>query len=421
MTQAIHPLTGEFIDPADEAAFLELTHPQRLRRARLVFALGAAVWLTFLLRDLAMDDPQLRLVCAGLRVIAVVPGAFLLFQQAPDARRLQGDVAASITVWFALQGVIGVIHPVIDDRLLLAMAAMAGANTLWSVQRFSTLLATNLLVVVPAMSTWLVRLPVGSASAMGGVLLALSMMVATVYFHVGFNTVVRQRQRALWSVEQQVDAREHLLSALAHELRTPMARARMRVALAQESPQALGTHLLRIDADLEHLAALVDGVFRLGELEATARTARRETLAVRELLEAVADVLRGLSTTVTVEVGDVEPAALRADHDLLRTALQGLGTNAVRHARQRVLLEAHRDPQGLVFDVSDDGPGVSEELQGRIFEPFAMGSPERDRYLGHLGLGLAVVRRIAEAHGGSVAVDRAALGGARFRLRVAGT
>ncbi|MCB9662847.1 MAG: HAMP domain-containing histidine kinase [Alphaproteobacteria bacterium] len=417
MTAAIHRLSGEFVDPVDEAAFLEATHAHRLLRTRLVYALGAVTWLLFLVSDLTIADPATRALCAGLRVVAVLPGLGLLVLRTPGPTTLQTSAGLSVAAWFAVQGVLDLVHPHTDDRLLVAMAGLASVNVLCTVHSFRWLVGSTLLLVLPLVPLWATATQADDAAIVSAVLLSAAMIAASLYFHGTFNTVMRQRQRALWQVEAQVGARERLLSALAHELRTPMAKARMRVALAQDAPQRREEHLTRIDADLEHLTDLVDGVFRLGKLDESARTSVREPVSCRALVRAAAESLGGLSPDVEVEVGDLPPTPLLVDHQLLRAALQSLGSNAVRHARGHVRLEAHPVDQGMAFDVSDDGPGVPAEDRERIFDPFVQAGAEGEA--GHLGLGLAIARRIAEAHGGTLTVDDGPLGGARFRLVVA--
>ena len=115
---------------------------------------------------------------------------------------------------------------------------------------------------------------------------------------------------------------------------------------------------------------------------------------------------------------DGAPLSVRAEGRLFRRATRNLVLNAARHATSRVRVEATRDGAWVRVTVSDDGPGVPPELRDRVFEPFARTDEARSRDLGGVGLGLAIVRRILELHGGAVHVDACpALGGARFVAR----
>ena len=113
---------------------------------------------------------------------------------------------------------------------------------------------------------------------------------------------------------------------------------------------------------------------------------------------------------------DAQPAPPAAvDAQRVRQALDNLLENAVRHARSEVSVElvvaADRE---LMIIVEDDGPGIERALLPRLFDAFAHGGERA----GGAGMGLSTVRAIAEAHGGGVSVGVAALGGARFTLRL---
>ena len=103
---------------------------------------------------------------------------------------------------------------------------------------------------------------------------------------------------------------------------------------------------------------------------------------------------------------------------LLRRAVLNLGTNAVRHARSRVRLSAASRGGRVWVHVDDDGPGVPPEARDRVFEPFFRMDASRTSDTGGAGLGLAIVQRIAQVHGGTVTVGEAPLGGARFTLEL---
>jgi two-component system OmpR family sensor kinase len=129
----------------------------------------------------------------------------------------------------------------------------------------------------------------------------------------------------------------------------------------------------------------------------------------------------GLTAKRRFELGPVPKGWLYADADRLAQALHNLARNSVEHTSPgtgQVRLEVERTPaDGLRFIVLDDGPGIPTEQRQRIFERFHRTDEARDRSSGGAGLGLAIVRAIAEAHGGSVAAgDRSDRCGARVEL-----
>lgn len=119
-----------------------------------------------------------------------------------------------------------------------------------------------------------------------------------------------------------------------------------------------------------------------------------------------------------------EPPTVEADARLLRRDLDNLLDNAVRHGAPPVELvtggEQIVQGEALRVEVLDRGPGVAAADRARVFEPFFRADASRARHAGGVGLGLALCRRIAGAHGGRVEVAPRDGGGARFTLRVPG-
>jgi signal transduction histidine kinase len=108
------------------------------------------------------------------------------------------------------------------------------------------------------------------------------------------------------------------------------------------------------------------------------------------------------------------------DADLLRRLLDNLLSNAVRHTPPggSVTVSAQRDGGGWQIAVADTGPGVPAALRPRLFDRFSRGDGARRRDSGGAGLGLSLCAAIAAAHGGDIAIDDTAPGGARFVVRL---
>jgi signal transduction histidine kinase len=172
---------------------------------------------------------------------------------------------------------------------------------------------------------------------------------------------------------------------------------------------------------------LVDDMLLLAAAEQT-EFLRLETI---DLARFVAELWDGASLIADrrFELSEVPAGTLRADPDRLAQALRNLIANAVGHTAsgkglvrlsvQRV--SAGRLPGvGVRFVVEDDGPGVPEDQRERVFDRFHRTDAARDRASGGVGLGLAIVRAIAEAHGGRVSAGEADAGGARFEMELSG-
>jgi signal transduction histidine kinase len=238
------------------------------------------------------------------------------------------------------------------------------------------------------------RAEVGSADAIGTVAAA-------------FNGMADQVQRL-------VAGQEELLHITSHELRTPLQRLhftleRLRSAGGEEAANALD----RMDRDLSEMDELIEELLAYVRLKER-RPELRANVDVAALCGDVCDGLAGTAPGVTLTAAPRSGIELEAEARLVRRAVSNLVVNALRHARGRVEVAASRRDGVIHIDVDDDGAGIAAADRERIFEPFVRldGAGESVGF----GLGLAIVRRIAEMHGGSVEAGASPLGGARFRI-----
>ena len=204
---------------------------------------------------------------------------------------------------------------------------------------------------------------------------------------------------------QQALVHERTLTAdAAHELRTPLAALRaqaqfaQRARGAQERVAALAATIQAAD----RCARLADAVLTLARVDAAtfdAQKAPEVALAEIARLVVAESASAAEARGVRIELA-CDRIVLKADVDALAVLLRNLVDNAVRHARHRVIVEAAAT-EHVLLAVRDDGVGVTEEARERIFDRFYR-APGADAE--GSGIGLALVRRIAELHGGSVAV-----------------
>jgi two-component system OmpR family sensor kinase len=224
-------------------------------------------------------------------------------------------------------------------------------------------------------------------------------------------------------IAHQLAEQRELLAVVSHELRTPLSRIRLLIEIAREGRLGPGT-LDEIERETVEIDTLV------GELLASARL-EFQALTTRPL-DAGEVALRALERAgiglekLTMPAG---PRPFAADPTLVARALANLIDNARKHADGLDLLSVSGDRTFVVFEVSDRGPGFAPGEEARIFASFYRGRDPVDgsgedappRYHGSLGLGLALVKRIAEAHGGDITARNRAGGGASFILRFAVT
>jgi two-component system, OmpR family, sensor kinase len=201
--------------------------------------------------------------------------------------------------------------------------------------------------------------------------------------------------RAADRIEALVEGQRRMLASASHELRSPLARLRLSVELLGEAAteEDRATHRAEAVRDIAELDQLVEDLLLVGRLET-----RPAAAAVRvELLALCAEE----GARVDAEVGGRE-AELIGDEALLRILVRNLLENAVRHGAPPIEVEVSADGGAARITVTDRGPGVAAADVDRLFEPFyrPKNQPEGDG--GGTGLGLSLVRRVADLHGGRV-------------------
>ncbi len=208
----------------------------------------------------------------------------------------------------------------------------------------------------------------------------------------------------------------------AHEFRTPLAVLKTQIGLFRKkqdfAPQTTGDFLDILEGEVDRLSGMVDSLLKLTNLEQVPRT---DQVELQELLGQVADDMSPLASGKgSVLLVDSAPGTITGSRELLRRALFNLMENAVKYGPEggQVRICAELDGTDMVISVADQGPCIPPELRERVFEPFFRVDTARSRELGGTGLGLALVRAIAEVHGGSVWVEEHQAGGNRFVLRL---
>jgi two-component system, OmpR family, sensor kinase len=208
-------------------------------------------------------------------------------------------------------------------------------------------------------------------------------------------------------IEAQIRSQKELLGAVSHELRTPLARLRVLLAMVQES----GTDPLLV-AKLEREIVEMDAL--VGELLAGARVdagaLAKRTLSVADLVREAIE--RAALSQASVEIGP-DAVQVEADATLLSRALLVLLDNAKKHGGHAIRVSSLRAGRELRITVEDDGPGFDPSDLPQAFNAFARGRGQAPDEKRGVGLGLYLVRRIAEAHGGRAFAENRAEGGAR--------
>jgi signal transduction histidine kinase len=226
--------------------------------------------------------------------------------------------------------------------------------------------------------------------------------------------LARTMNAMLHRLDEAQARQRRFVSDASHELRSPVAVARTNLEVALAHPEgadwpAVATTVLDETARLDRLVAeLLD----LARLEEDSRP--WEPVDLEEVVLAEAGRFP-TSRSPEVRADAVSAGRVLGDRRLLARLVRNLFDNAVRHARTHVTVSLAGDGADVVLAVEDDGAGIADEAdRERVFERFTRLADGRARDGGGAGLGLALVRRIAEQHGGRVHAETAAAGGARF-------
>jgi signal transduction histidine kinase len=252
----------------------------------------------------------------------------------------------------------------------------------------------------------------------------LLLILATTY------ALVRFSRRAQRFAELQMD----FVAGVSHELRTPLTVIRtaaynLRGDLASQPAQVTRYGAL-IRAESEKLSALVEQVLRYGNARAGRVLQQREPVAISEVIEAGLQAARaaGQKKDVVIEKRiDADLPEVLGDRASLQHALQNLFDNAIKYGTREndwvgVFASTSKNggPKSVEIRVCDRGPGIPADERENIFDPFFRGRRPQDDQIHGTGLGLNLVKRIVEAHGGSVAVRSREEQGAEFVVRLPG-
>ncbi|MDH7640082.1 sensor histidine kinase [Sphingomonas oryzagri] len=194
--------------------------------------------------------------------------------------------------------------------------------------------------------------------------------------------------------------RAAMIGAIAHDLRTPLARIAFRIEAAPEKIRG------PVQADIEQMREMVAAT--IGFLRGDAGTGERQPVDLAALGRRLAG--QASDTGSPVSVMEIERAVVNGDRSALERLIQNLIDNAVKYAGAAELSIRHDIDRARLI-VADRGPGIPDNELDRMFEPFERHEPSRSRSTGGLGLGLAIARSIAQAHGGSIRAENRAGGG----------
>ena len=211
-------------------------------------------------------------------------------------------------------------------------------------------------------------------------------------------------------IERHVTQRTEMLAGVSHDLKTPLTRLKLALAMMPDDDAEIGS--MRHDvAEMEHM---------LDEYLAFARGEGGEDAALTNLGELVRDTVAAAErarpgTPIAMTVPDSVLVSVRRAG--LRRVLANLLDNALKHGR-KIAVSLTRDERLVEIAVEDDGPGIPQPRREEAFRPFHRLDEGRNLQSGGSGLGLSIARDIARAHGGDIVLDQSAMGGLKATVRL---
>ncbi len=208
-------------------------------------------------------------------------------------------------------------------------------------------------------------------------------------------------------LKRYVEDRTAMVGAIAHDLRTPLTRLKFRIESAPDDLR------LKMANDIDEMEQMIAGTLTF--VRDASHVGARKPLELSSLIESLCDEMSETGCSITVL--HREQVILSGDAVSLRRLFTNLLDNAVKFGGCATTRVFSKDGFAVI-EIDDKGPGISEDESERVFEPFYRGEPSRNRETGGIGLGLAVVRSVARAHGGDVELSNRLEGGLSARVRL---
>lgn len=220
-------------------------------------------------------------------------------------------------------------------------------------------------------------------------------------------------------INEMMASQRQLVSDVSHELRSPLARLRIALGLAERAEDP-SLSLMRIEKEADELERLVTDLLSLARIESGQSKMDRQPVPMCELLKnIVSDAnYEGKDHRRSVLLESCDEATVMGDPVLLHAAIENVVRNALSYTPEgsSVVIRLQRHERELAITIDDQGPGVPEDALARLFEPFSRVAESRDRHSGGYGLGLAITGRTLLAHGGKAVAENRPAGGLRVIL-----
>lgn len=230
-------------------------------------------------------------------------------------------------------------------------------------------------------------------------------------FKPGGAREVRKAARAFLDmrdrIRRQIEQRTAMLAGVSHDLRTPLTRMKLQLAMGKATPE---NDNLR--QDLEEMEKMLEGYLTFARGEGNEPTERVDMKVVLERL-----VSNAKRQGANIEGSFTGQLMLRARPIAIERALANIVSNACKYAKH-VWVSANEHPEAVEIFVDDDGPGIPKDQRDEVFRPFYRLEKSRNPKTGGVGLGLSIAQDIVHSHGGEILLEESARGGLRAVVRL---
>ncbi len=208
-------------------------------------------------------------------------------------------------------------------------------------------------------------------------------------------------------IRRQIQQRTAMLAGVSHDLRTPLTRMKLQIAMLDDSPDVRA-----LKGDIADMERMIDAYLEFARGESGEASIRTD---LKDMLERVASGARRQGAQVDLATsGDL---SLQLRPVAFERGLNNLVGNARKYA-EHIWISGARDDGHIVVTVDDNGPGLAESMFEEVFKPFVRGEPSRNPATGGVGLGLPITRDIIHAHGGRIWLEKSPRGGLRAVIQV---
>lgn len=228
--------------------------------------------------------------------------------------------------------------------------------------------------------------------------------------------LAREFQTMVSSLKSSTDARQRLMRDISHELRSPLARLRAAIELAElQAGHGDKPDLDRMTLECRRLDEMIGSVLALARAEHEDPNDHRQAFDLADLVSELVEDARfeGSAEDKGVDLNSVEHAPYMGYPALIASAIENVLRNALRHTRSgtSVVVDLRTSDRGVEISISDCGPGVPVQELEKIFEPFYRVQNGRDQPVGGTGVGLAITFRAVQRHGGAILARNRSQGG----------